>query len=156
MRWTELEAEACPVARTLSVIGDRWTILILRDCLRGVSRFDEFQRRLGCSRAIVAERLAHLVERGVLARDIYEAHPPRYDYRLTDMGRALSPVLMTMSNWAETWVPHAGGRRIVRRHTTCGHTFQPVLHCSACGEPVAPADIVHVDPSARATSRREA
>ena len=146
MRWSELESETCPIARAMSVIGDRWTVLILRDCLRGVSRFDEFHRRLGCSRAIISDRLAHLVERGVLAREAYEAHPPRHDYRLTDMGRALSPVLMTLSNWAETYAPRAGGHRVVRRHKTCGHNFQPVVHCSECGEAIAPGEVEHVDP----------
>jgi DNA-binding HxlR family transcriptional regulator len=155
MRWSELETEACPVARALSVIGDRWTVLVLRDCLRGETRFDGFQARLGCSRAVVADRLAHLVERGVLKREPYELHPPRYDYRLTEKGRALSPVLMTMSNWAETWAPLAGGHRVARRHTTCGHAFQPVLHCSECGEPITPDEVEHVDPlKARASTRR--
>jgi DNA-binding HxlR family transcriptional regulator len=146
VRWTELEGEKCPVARAMSVIGDRWTVLILRDCLRGVSRFDEFQRRLGCSRAIVADRLALLVERGVLAREAYEIHPPRHDYRLTEMGRSLGPVLMTMSNWAETWMPIKGGHRVVRRHKTCGHAFQPALHCSECGEPIGAGEVEYVDP----------
>jgi DNA-binding HxlR family transcriptional regulator len=151
MRWTELEDEKCPVARAMSVIGDRWTVLILRDCLRGVSRFDEFQRRLDCSRAIIADRLAHLVDSGVLKRERYEAHPPRYDYRLTDMGRALGPVLMTMSAWGERWIPKAGGHRVVRRHTACGHAFQPVLQCSECGEPIEAGEVDYVDPVKRRT-----
>lgn len=146
MRWTELDTEKCPVARAMSVIGDRWTVLILRDCLRGVTRFDEFHARLGCSRAIVAERLAHLVERSVLVREPYELHPPRHDYRLTDMGRGLAPVLMTMSNWAETWMPKAGGHRVKRIHTACGHAFRPALHCSECGDPIHAGEVEHVDP----------
>ena len=75
MRWTELDTAKCPVARAMSIIGDRWTILIVRDCLRSVTRFEEFDRRLGRSRAIVADRLAHLVERGVLMREAYKTHP---------------------------------------------------------------------------------
>lgn len=146
MRWSDLETEPCPVARAMSVIGDRWTVLILRDCLRGVSRFEEFHARLKCSRTLVAERLSHLVERGVLVREPYQDNPPRHDYRLTEMGRALSPVLMTMSHWAETWAPSKHAYRVKRIHKTCGHAFQPVLHCSECGEPVSPGEIEHVDP----------
>ena len=153
MRWSELEGGRCPVARTMSVIGDRWTVLILRDALRGVSRFDDFHGRLKCSRAIVADRLARLVERGVLVREQYEAHPPRHDYRLTDMGRSLAPILMTMSQWGETWMPLEGGYRVERIHRTCGHAFQPALHCSECGEPIGPGEVEHVDP-VRGTSGR--
>ncbi len=153
MRWSELESEPCPVARAMSVIGDRWTVLLLRDALRGVTRFEEFHRRLGCSRAIVSERLAHLVERGILVRDPYELHPPRHDYRLTESGRALAPVLMTMSHWAETWLPGTSAYRVKRIHETCGHAFQPVIQCSECGDPVQPGDVEHVDPT---TARRTA
>lgn len=152
MRWSELESEPCPVARTMSVIGDRWTVLILRDSLRGATRFDDFHRRLNCSRAIVAERLAALVERGVLTRELYEAHPPRYDYRLTDMGRSLAPILMTMSQWGETWLAIPGSYRVQRVHRPCGHTFQPVLHCSECGEPIGPGEVEHLDPAGKSAS----
>ena len=152
MRWGELGTEDCPVARAMSVIGDRWTVLILRDSLRGVSRFDEFHRRLGCSRAIVAQRLARLVDAGVLEMQPYQARPPRHDYRLTEQGQALSHVLMTMAHWAETWRPRPGARRIHRRHTTCGCAFQPVLVCSECHEPVAPGAVEYPDPAVRRTA----
>lgn len=148
MRWAELETSNCPVARSLSVIGDRWTVLMLRDALRGVTRFEEFHQRLGCSRAIVADRLAQLVENEVLERVLYEAHPPRYDYTLTERGRALGPVLMMMTQWAETWMPKAGARRIQRRHKACGHVFQPVISCSECGEPIRPGEVEFLDPVA--------
>jgi len=148
MRWAELETANCPVARSLSVIGDRWTVLMLRDALRGVTRFEEFHHRLGCSRAIVADRLAQLVEHQVLERQLYEAHPPRYDYRLTERGRALGPVLMMMTKWAEEWMPKPGARRIQRRHTACGHVFQPVIACSECGERVRPGEVEFLDPVA--------
>jgi DNA-binding HxlR family transcriptional regulator len=154
MKWSELETERCPVARTLSVIGDRWTMLILRDALRGSTRFEQFHDRLKCSRAIVAERLAGLVERGLLRREQYEAHPPRFDYRLTDMGRSIGPVMMAMSQWSETWLPHPSGFRVERIHKPCGHAFQPVLHCSECGEPVRPGEVEHVDPAKGTVSQK--
>lgn len=137
MRWNELETDNCPVARAMSVLGDRWTVLILRDALRGVSRFDAFCDRLGCSRTMVAKRLAHLVDEGVLTPEPYQAHPPRSDYRLTDQGRALGATLMLMAQWGETWRPKAGAPPLRRRHRACGHEFQPQVICSECGEPVA-------------------
>jgi DNA-binding HxlR family transcriptional regulator len=141
MRWDELGEASCPVARAMSVIGDRWTVLILRDCLRGVSRFDQFHERLGCSRMMVAKRLAHLVACGVLEVEIYQAHPPRHDYRLTEQGRALGGVLIMLAQWGETWRPKPGARPLRRRHKACGHSFQPVLTCSECAAPVAPGGV---------------
>ena len=146
MRWDEMGADSCPVARTMAVMGDRWTVLILRDCLRGVSRFDAFHQRLGCSRSMVAKRLAHLVAEGVLETEAYQAHPPRHDYRLTEQGRALGGVLMLMAQWGETWRPKPGARRLQRTHTACGCQFQPVLSCSECGERLAPGAVEYPDP----------
>jgi DNA-binding HxlR family transcriptional regulator len=135
MRWSEIDRVPCPVAQAMVVIGDSWTVLILRDALRGASKFDEFQRAIGASRAIVADRLAHLVKHGVMERVQYEEHPPRYAYHLTARGRALQPVLMMMAHWSETHVDKPL-RKAGRRHTTCGHAFSPVMTCSACGEAV--------------------
>lgn len=98
----------------MSVIGDSWTLLILRDAMRGATKFDEFQQSTRASRAVISERLAHLVQHDVMERVQYEAHPPRYEYRLTSRGRALQPVMMTMAHWAETHLPkrvRSAGRR---------------------------------------------
>jgi DNA-binding HxlR family transcriptional regulator len=146
MRWDELGQDNCPVARAMSVIGDRWTVLILRDCLRGVSRFDEFHARLGCSRATVSQRLARLVSSGVLQAEVYQKHPPRRDYRLTEQGLALGPVLMTVAQWGETWIPKEGAGKLCRRHRDCGHLFQPVIVCSECAEPLQPGSVEHLAP----------
>src|SRR5690349_13400771 len=86
MRWAELDGEACSMARTIGVIGDRWTLLILRDCFLRVRRFEDFQARLGIGRPILADRLEKLVERGVLAKVAYQERPLRCEYRLTPMG----------------------------------------------------------------------
>lgn len=149
MRWNDLDADPCPVARTMAVMGDRWTVLILRDCLRGVSRFDDFCGRLGCSRTTVSDRLAHLVSCGVLETVAYQTHPPRHDYRLTESGRALGGVVMLMAQWGETWRPRPDGRRLQRRHLACGCQFQPVLACSECGEGLAPGSVEYVDRAAQ-------
>jgi len=142
MKWSDIDAVPCPVAQALSVIGDTWTILILRDCFKGATKFDEFQRATRASRGTVADRLARLVEHGVLRRDLYEAHPPRYDYRLTARGRALQPVLMTLAHWSETHLPEKV-KSLGRRHTTCGHNFAPLVTCSECGEAVTPDTVTY-------------
>jgi DNA-binding HxlR family transcriptional regulator len=152
VRWSEIDAIPCPVAQAMSVIGDAWTILILRDCLRGATKFDEFQRSTRASRAILSDRLAHLIERGVLERQLYEDHPPRYEYRLTKRGRALQSVLMTLAHWSETQLPKPT-RPIGRRHTTCGHSFSPVITCSECGEPVTPETVAYDKNRALAAQR---
>jgi DNA-binding HxlR family transcriptional regulator len=140
MRWSEIEKVPCPVAQAMAVIGDTWTVLILRDALRGVTKFEEFQARTGAARATLSDRLSHLVEHGVMEKVQYEAHPPRHEYRLTSRGRALQPVLMMLSHWSETHLP-VKTRPTGRRHTTCGHRFKPVVTCSECGEAATPETI---------------
>ncbi len=105
MKWDELGEDWCPVARTLSVIGDRWTILIVRDCMLGVSRFEAFQKSLGVTRHILADRLRRLVDAGVLDKRAYQTRPPRYDYVLTDQGRDLAEVLRALRDWGREHMP---------------------------------------------------
>ncbi|MDP3493192.1 MAG: helix-turn-helix domain-containing protein [Hyphomonadaceae bacterium] len=152
MRWSQIDAIPCPLAQAMSVIGDSWTLLILRDAMRGARKFDEFQQSTRASRAVISARLAHLVERGVMERVQYEAHPPRYEYRLTNRGLALQPVMMTMAHWAETHLPKPV-RSAGRRHTTCGHKFRPVVTCSECGETVTPETVTFDRPPALAGSK---
>lgn len=154
MRWSDIETIPCPVAQTMAVIGDAWTTLILRDAIRGVKRFDEFQQSTRASRATLADRLAHLVEHDVFEKVQYEAHPPRYEYRLTRRGEALRPVLTMMADWAEHHLPgktHKWGRR----HTECGHRFRPVVACSECGDPIKPGTITYDTPPASMKLKRE-
>jgi DNA-binding HxlR family transcriptional regulator len=89
------------VARALSVIGDRWTLLIVRDCFLGKSRFEEFQKSLGLTRHLLSDRLKRLVEVGVLERNPYSEKPLRYDYRLTDKGRDFAPALVGLKDWGK-------------------------------------------------------
>jgi DNA-binding HxlR family transcriptional regulator len=99
MRRTSFEEMNCSVAQTLEVVGDWWTMLIVRDCVLGVTRFEAFSERLGIARNILTDRLEHLVEHGVLTRVSYQDRPARYDYRLTDKGRDLWLVLNAMRQW---------------------------------------------------------
>ncbi len=141
MKWGDLAGERCSVARSVAVIGDRWTLMILRDCFRGVRRFEDFERRLGISRSIIAERLKTLTDEGVLRRDAYQDRPVRHEYRLTDKGMALHPVMMAIVHWGDTH--YAGGEAppLINRHKTCGCDFTPVQTCSECGEPVGARDV---------------
>ncbi|WP_084420756.1 winged helix-turn-helix transcriptional regulator [Henriciella litoralis] len=105
MKWTDLDENWCPVARTLSLVGDRWTLLILRDCFLGRSKFEEFAESTGATRHIVAGRLKRLVEAGILARELYNERPKRYRYVLTDKGKELGPALATFRDWGKTHLP---------------------------------------------------
>ncbi|MFD7081225.1 winged helix-turn-helix transcriptional regulator [Streptomyces sp. NPDC059918] len=101
---THLDDADCAIAQALDVVGDWWTLLIVRDAARGVHRFDAFQHELGVSRKVLAERLKLLVEAGVLTREPYQERPVRHEYRLTPRGRGLLPVLVALQDWGDTWV----------------------------------------------------
>lgn len=149
MRWDDLEAEACSVARTVSVIGDRWTLLILRDCFLRVRRFEEFQARLGITRPLLASRLRKLVKAFVLAKVPYQQRPLRYEYRLTEKGLDLYPIVMSIVHWGDVHMAGKKGRPLLHRHRSCGKTFDPVMTCSECGEPLDPRRVhVHRGPGA--------
>ena len=141
MRWNDLDGEACSLARTVSVIGDRWTLLILRDCFLRVRRFDDFQERLGIARPILADRLDKLVKNFVLTKVAYQERPVRYEYRLTPKGLDLHPIILSMVHWGDIHLAGKKGRPVVHRHLVCGHEFDPVMTCSECGEELAPRDI---------------
>ena len=100
MRWEELGEQPCSMSRTLAVVGDRWTLLILRDCFLGVRRFDAFERRIGLTRHLLADRLKKLVEHEVLAKVPYQQRPLREEYRLTEKGMALHSVILSLVSWA--------------------------------------------------------
>lgn len=141
MKWSHLEEERCSVARTVSVIGDRWTLLVLRDCFLGVRRFEAFQQRLGISRPMLADRLRKLVEAGVLRKVPYEETPARHEYRLTRKGLDLHPVMMAIVHWGDVHMARAEGRPLLHRHLVCGHLFDPVTVCSECGDELNAKDV---------------
>jgi DNA-binding HxlR family transcriptional regulator len=132
----------CSVARTLEVVGEWWSLLIVRDALLGVRRFDDFQQRLGISRNILTQRLQRLVEQGVLDRIPYQDNPPRHEYRLTDKGRDLWLVLTAMRQWGEKWEPLAAGPASILEHAAgCGQAMTVVPTCSECGAVVSRGDL---------------
>jgi DNA-binding HxlR family transcriptional regulator len=130
----------CSVAQCLEVAGEWWSMLILRDAFLGVTRFDDFQERSGISRNILNRRLNRLVASGVLEKVLYRDHPPRYDYRLTDKGRDLWPVLTAMRQWGDRYAA-PDGPPVQVIHKGCGHIADAVLVCSECGERLEAGDV---------------
>lgn len=130
----------CSVAQCLEAVGEWWSMLIVRDVFMGVRRFDQLQERLGISRNILTQRLTHLVDKGVLEKAAYSDRPPRYEYRLTDMGRDLWPVLTSMRQWGDKYAA-PDGPPIEMVHTSCGQICDSVPICSVCGEKIGPYDV---------------
>jgi DNA-binding HxlR family transcriptional regulator len=152
MKWDELEEEPCSLARTVGVIGDRWSLLILRECFLRKRRFEAFQSSLGITRHLLAERLKKLVRFGVLRRVPYQDSPKRYEYILTQKGLDLYPIIMSIVNWGNVHMVDVRGRPLLHEHKTCGKHFDPVMVCSECGEKVL-ATQVHVHPGPGAGRR---
>jgi DNA-binding HxlR family transcriptional regulator len=141
MRWRDVGSQVCSVARALSVVGDRWTLLVLREAFLRTRRFEDFQRRLGASRAIVADRLDKLVAEGVLERRLYQERPPRHEYRLTEKGLDLYPVVASLAAWGDRWMDGGEGRPVLLVHRGCGAVTTARLACSECGEPLDPRGV---------------
>ena len=131
----------CSIARTLEVVGERWSLLILREAFWGTHRFDDFQERLGIARNVLTTRLAHLCDSGLLERQQYSERPPRYEYHLTDAGRALGPVLIALIKWGDAYQPSPDGPPIRILHAGCGGEVDHLLHCGRCGTHVEYAEL---------------
>ena len=136
---TSFQDFACSTAQTLEVIGEWWTLLLVRDAFFGVRRFEDFQRRLGISRSVLTNRLNRLVEEGVLETRQYETRPPRLEYLLTKKGADLFPVLVALQQWGDRYA--SDKPPVVLRHRGCGKLTRPHLVCSACGEKVTAEDV---------------
>jgi DNA-binding HxlR family transcriptional regulator len=130
----------CAVAQCLEVVGEWWSLLIVRDAFFGVSRFDDFQARLGISRNVLQRRLERLVDEGVFERVEYQRRPPRFDYRLTAKGRDLWLVLTAMREWGDRWAM-PGGPSIELEHRGCGERMLVTPTCSECGEVLTLRDV---------------
>jgi DNA-binding HxlR family transcriptional regulator len=143
--WTR---DNCAVGNTLAVIGERWTLLVLREAFLGV-RFEQLQRNTGMARNILSDRLNTLVLQGVLRKELYQERPERYEYRLTEKGLDLYPILLTIMDWGSK---HGDGRAMTMMHKSCGATVMPHLACPECGEKVAARDMRAVRDEALATT----
>jgi len=141
MRQTSFSEMHCSLARSLELVGDWWSPLILRDLGIGPRRFDELADDLGISRNLLTARLAGLIDAGVVARTLYQEHPRRYRYQLTAAGSELVPVMMALTAWGDRWATPEGGPPVRYRHRDCGQIFTPTVCCSSCGQPVADDDV---------------
>jgi len=141
MQRTRFGDMACSIARTLDIAGEPWTPLILRDVFVGITRFDDLQRDLGISRKVLAERLKHLVDAGVLERRAYSVRPPRHDYVLTEKGWELCDILLAITAWGDRWTAGEAGPPALLRHSTCGQLTRAELRCAQCGEPLHAHDV---------------
>ncbi|MBI1818412.1 MAG: helix-turn-helix transcriptional regulator [Deltaproteobacteria bacterium] len=155
MRWRDIGDLTCSVARTLSVVGDRWTLLILRDAFLRTRRFEDFQTHLGMTRHRLADRLSKLVEHGIFERARYQDRPERFEYRLTDKGRDLYPVIVSLVGWGDRWMAGKAGAPIELVHRACGHVMTPAFTCPHCRAALSARDVTaQPGPALRALSRR--
>ena len=127
------------VSRTLGILADRWTFLLLREFFFGVTRFDDFQSALRIASNILADRLNHLVERGIIKRILYRTAPDRYEYKLTAIGRELYLPLIQMMRWGDGWLSEQPP--VILHHKDCDRDFTPVIACDQCREPIHPRDM---------------
>jgi DNA-binding HxlR family transcriptional regulator len=141
----------CSIAQTLELVGEWWTLLIIRDVFLGIRHFDDFVERLGISRNVLTDRLDKLVDAEILERRPYDTGRGRYDYVLTERGRALWPVLTALRQWGDEWLLGEGNEPIVLRHVTCGHLTHAVATCRECGEALD-AQTVRAEPGPGAIS----
>ena len=141
MQRTDFGEMTCSIARTLDVIGEPWSPLVLRNIYIGITRFDQLQQSLGISRKVLTDRLKWLTSKGVLERRQYSARPPRQEYVLTAKGLELFEVLMVMVAWGDRWLAGEDGPPVLYRHHACGKTGHVELTCSECGAPMRATDI---------------
>jgi DNA-binding HxlR family transcriptional regulator len=142
------ESQRCSIAKTLEIVGDRWTMLVIRDAFSGIRRFDDFHRSLGIARTVLTDRLCRLVEEGLLVKVRYQERPSRFDYRLTEKGTDLWPALMALLTWGDRYAIN-GPPPVVVVHRECGGGVDERRMCARCGAALGPRDVqteVHDDP----------
>jgi DNA-binding HxlR family transcriptional regulator len=133
--------EAESVGRALELVGERWTLLILREAFFGVRRFGQLARNLSIPRPTLSSRLRMLVDAGLLERVPYSLEPERYEYRLTDVGRDLFGAIVVLMRWGDEHLPNPSGPPIILRHDTCGEIAEPRLTCTHCGEEITARNV---------------
>jgi DNA-binding HxlR family transcriptional regulator len=131
----------CSIARTLSIVGERWTLIVLTELFLGRRRFDEIQEERGIASNILSQRLATLVDEGIAERRRYSEHPERFEYHLTDKGRELLPVPLALLAWGDKHLADDAGPPVESIHTECDHAFHMVASCSHCGEQLKPGTV---------------
>src|SRR5579863_2723529 len=143
MRHASLAAQPCPIARTLDLVGEWWTLLIVRDAILGAQRFEDF-KATGIADNILSARLKRLIEAGIFKRRRYQTHPDRYEYLLTEKGRALAPVVLALRSWGKRFTKGPDSSHVV--HKACGGDVSLGFQCAKCdraidGTEIAPARV---------------
>src|ERR1700740_1912036 len=138
------QVRECSVARTLDVVGEKWTLLALRELMLGVHRFEEIVGFTGAPRDVLTTRLRKLEDNGLIERRQYQERPPRFEYHLTELGRSLTPVVTMLREWGDPHLATESGPPLVFEHT-CGAVFHAVVACEACGEKVRWRDLSIVE-----------
>ncbi|WP_405816035.1 helix-turn-helix transcriptional regulator [Streptomyces sp. NBC_01390] len=152
MTWLEVSTENCTVQRTLDVVGEKWTLLILRDASVGVRRFEEFRRHIGLSEAVLSDRLRKLTAAGILKSVPYQepGSRVRHEYRMTRKGWDLWPVLVALRQWGEAYEGDPEGPVMDIRHSECGAPVRVVVECAGEHAALTPAEVtVRPGPAAR-------
>jgi DNA-binding HxlR family transcriptional regulator len=149
---TRLDIRNCSVDRTLSILSDAWSFLVLREMYLGARRFDEIQTVLGLPRSTLSERLARLAAGNVICRRQYQDAPPRFEYRLTESGQDLYLVMLSMLRFGDDWLADEGKPPLQLVHAACGHACRPLSVCSSCHQPVRAVDVTYRDGPGAGTS----
>jgi DNA-binding HxlR family transcriptional regulator len=137
----DYNGQACSVAAALEVVGERWSLLIVREVFLGVRRFDEMQADLGIARNVLQTRLTRLLEHGVLEKRLYQEHPPRHEYLLTDKGLDLWPIVFQLMRWGDEHAPQPSGAPVLVEHRGCGGAVDDHRTCERCGARLSAADV---------------
>ena len=132
MKLEEVAGQPCSIARSLSVIGDGWSLMLVRDAFYGRRRFSDFVSYTGAQKTVVSDRLKRLVAAGIFERVEYQQHPSRHEYRLTEQGRDLTGVMLALSAWGDRWLDDDAGAPIEVTHTACNHAADPQVVCGHC------------------------
>lgn len=128
----DVDQQPCSIARALSVIGDGWSLMLVRDAFYGRRRFSDFVKYTGAQRTVVSDRLKRLVDAGIFDRVEYQEYPVRHEYRLTEKGRDLTGVMLSLMRWGDRWLDDGHGVPIAVTHTTCDHDADPRTVCGHC------------------------
>lgn len=139
---SDYDNQSCSVAGALAVVGERWSLLIVRNIFLGLRRFDELQAQLGIARNVLDSRLKRLVGEGVIERRLYSTHPERFEYRLTEKGLDLWPTIVALMQWGDRYAPPAGGPAVLIEHRDCGGALDEHRTCERCGARVEVRDAI--------------
>jgi len=134
MKWNQVNEQSCSIARSVAIFGDRWTLLILRDIFWNVTKFSELQKSLGITKHRLSDRLNRLLDSGVLYKELYDENRQHFEYKLTEKGLALYPIILAIAQWGDKWEGDEDGPPVNYVHTPCGEAGTAHVACSKCGE----------------------